>query len=318
MSRAVLEHAPTPRADLSSRAELRALHEFCFGTLDRSEAASTLFSLGYVEGRADALQVLAGFLGERPPEARFSGPGLGLLMEPEEMALKPPFRGTLNSSVEAELHVEALNADDAAVCFASAGYASGWYGGLFSQSILIRERHCSAHGAAACTFDGRLAAPDKLISVGTGLEALVCLAELNDRAESLLTDADCEGPMLGRFDPLSPAAHIWGPVMILPYSGQEDSIDALISAESDLGAERVRVVVLDLTGVQLEALEADGLSRLLDLATGMGIEPVIVGLNASEIPGVGEQPSLALPVCVHELVHGIAIGFQLARFGKNV
>ena len=108
MSRAILELAPTPRADLSCRRELRMLHEHCFGSLERSEAASVLFALGYTEGRVDALQVLGGFLGERPPEARFSGPGLSLLMQPDDMAQHAPFRGSLQASVEAELHVESL------------------------------------------------------------------------------------------------------------------------------------------------------------------------------------------------------------------
>lgn len=316
MSRAILEQAPTPRADLSSRSELRMLHEHCFGSLDRSEAASVLFALGYTEGRVDALQVLGGFLGERPPEARFSGPGLSLLMQPDDMAQHAPFQGSLRASVEAELHVESLGSGAQPVCFASAGYASGWYGGLYSQSILIRERNCSAHGAGACDFDARLADPEKLIAVGPGLEELVCLGELNAHAETLLSNVDCEGAMLGRFDPLSPAAHIWGPVMILPYSGQADSIDALLSAETDFGAERVRVVVLDLTGAQIDPLEAEGLSRLLDLATGMGIEPVLVGCSASQIPGAGANPSLAMPICVPALAQGIALGFQLARFGQ--
>ena len=90
-----------------------------------------------------------------------------------------------------------------------------------------------------------------------------------------------------------------------------------MSAESDFGAERVRVVVLDLTGAQIDPLEAEGLSHFLDLATGMGIEPVLVGCRADDIPGAGTRPSLAMPVCVLELAQGIALGFQLARFGNN-
>ena len=84
--------------------------------------------------------------------------------------------------------------------------------------------------------------------------------------------------MMGAFDPLSPAVHVWGPVMILPYSGASDSLEARRDDLGDLGAGALRVVVLDLTGARIDALEAHGpVARCSRCSTRHKLETVLVG-----------------------------------------
>ncbi len=121
--------------------------------------------------------------------------------------------------------------------------------------------------------------------------------------------------MLGQFDPMSPAAHIWGPVMVLPYSGAADSMAALDTVDDDLGTSQVRVVVVDVTGARIEALEAAGLAQLLDHIEGAGAEAIVAGLSAEATPRFG----LASPLLARDLSEGIALGFQmcLARLAAS-
>ena len=93
-----------------------------------------------------------------------------------------------------------------------------------------------------------------------------------------------EGEMLGGFDPLSPAAHVWGPVLVLPYSGSEDSLAAVELIRADLGPDQIRVVVIDVTGVRIEAIEAAGLLRLVDALESLAIESVIAGIRTAGAP----------------------------------
>ena len=117
--------------------------------------------------------------------------------------------------------------------------------------------------------------------------------------------------MLGRFDPMSPAAHIWGPVMILPYSGGADSADALETIQRDVGPDQVRVVLVDMTGARVGALEAMGLARLLDRVEGLGVEPILVGLDRNATGLLPSGRGLSQPLVARDLAEGIALGFQI-------
>ena len=88
-----------------------------------------------------------------------------------------------------------------------------------------------------------------------------------------------EGSMMGGFDPMSPAVHVWGSVMILPYSGLEDSQAALEAIQEDLGPGQLQVVVVDLTGAEVDTVEGRGLLQLIDSLTACGLETVVVGMS---------------------------------------
>ena len=120
---------------------------------------------------------------------------------------------------------------------------------------------------------------------------------------------------MGAFDPLSPAVHVWGPVMILPYSGADDSLEALETILGDLGPGALRVVVLDLTGASIDALEVTGLLRLLEAIEAQKLESVLVALPDLEaLRLLSPAAALSLPLRAANISEGISLAFQLARF----
>ncbi len=120
--------------------------------------------------------------------------------------------------------------------------------------------------------------------------------------------------MLGNFDPMSPAVHVWGPVMILPYSGPEDGVLALDSIREDVGLDQIRVVVVDATGAVIDPVEAVGLSRLLDALEAKGVESIMVGIGdhaTGYLQARGEGHGA--PLVARDLSEAIALGFQISQ-----
>ena len=124
--------------------------------------------------------------------------------------------------------------------------------------------------------------------------------------------------MLGNFDPMSPAVHIWGPVMVLPYSGFLDAGACLDTVIADLGPDQVRVVVLDVAGAQIGGVEAADLTRLLDRIESLGLETIVSGLaQGADHPFRNPDGGLAMPLLARDVVEGIALGFQLTLASRE-
>ncbi len=295
--------------DLQDLTGLRELRDEVFRSAGPADGIGILYGVGYTEGRADSLCLLGEFEAGDDSAPRFAGPGVPILFEPEAPPGALPFRGQLAASPEADCHLASFPAAQGPVCFASAGYAAGWYSGLLGTRIEVVELVCRASGAEVCRFEARTARGE-----GQPFETLDFDA-LDHWARELAGNREqTEGPMLGCFDPMSPAAHIWGPVMILPYSGGADCEQAIETVRNDIGPDAVRVVLVDVTGARIDALEAVALTRLLDRVEGLGIEPVLVGLDRNARgPFLQRGRELALPLTARDLAEGIALGFQLSR-----
>ena len=300
---------------LADSVSFQQLRDDLVSSHDLVEAVVALYACGYTEGRIDAMRVMPGFEGAVAQAARFVGPGVPILFQPESFDLSAGFAGTLLRSPEAKLHAASYPPSQDPVCIVSAGYAAGWYSELLADSILVRETHCVARGDPACRFEARRRADwqsrdDVFIA---DLLLRLDFDPLHEHAREAVNNlTGGEASALDHFDPLSPAAHIWGPVLILPYSGIEDSEDALISIERDIGIDPVRVVVIDVTGARIDPLEASGLARLLDRVEAMGVEAILVGLDDKDTPPFLEsEQGLSMPLCARDLSEGIALGFQM-------
>src|SRR5262249_10201539 len=180
-----------------------------------------------------------------------------------------------------------------------------------------RERACISASAPLCEFEARPV--DHWTRDGDAWAAAVLkyldFEAMREAAQKrIASDGETpEGDMMGAFDPLSPAVHVWGPVMVLPYSGAGDSIAALETIAADLGSEAIRVVVLDVTGARVDAVEALGIVRTLDDIARRGLESIVVGVPDDAVARwLGERTTL--PLRARDISEAIRLAFQLATF----
>jgi anti-anti-sigma regulatory factor len=199
-------------------------------------------------------------------------------------------------------------------CHVSAGYTSGWLSGLFEADLLALETGCSATGDASCHFVAR--EPEAWRAAGDSratrlLEALPFAAfrDLVRRQEPVR--AAERSPEA--FDPEAAVIHIWGPVMVLPFSGADEALRAVELIGREPGAREVSVVVLDLSGAVLdEAFGAAALEQILESVESWGAESVLAGVGPLSQRVVAELSHQ--PLLVHkDLHHAIAASFQIAR-----
>jgi hypothetical protein len=303
-----------------SLAELARLRRNAFESVGAPYAGGILYGIGLSQGMLDGLRVARRFASTAGGTPRHAGAGLPLLFAPGKPRADGGFQARLAGSVEVELHCEDGGEGDAPVCHVSAGYGAGWYSALFGGHLLVRETRCVALGARACEFDARpveawLAAKD---TWATDQRAYLDFDAMRAAAEKKLAESEdelAEGGMLGAFDPLSPAVHVWGPVMVLPYSGAGDSIEAIETILADVGPDAVRVVVLDVTGASLDALESAGVLRVLATLDERKLEAVLAGIATP--PAGGDWLSRARAECpplrARDVTEAIALAFQLAR-----
>jgi hypothetical protein len=272
-----------------------------------------LYGIGFTEGLIDALRITHAFQQEAEGVAQLAGPVLPLLFDPQPGPEAGCFTGSLHHSIEARLHVERFGPADEPICFVTAGYAAGWYTELLGQTVLVRELTCHARGDHACTYEARPLeawSDDRVIAE---LVPYLDVAALRERACASLPDAagpDApEGELFGSFDPSSPAVHVWGPVMILPYSGADDSAAAIETIVGDVGPDQVRVVIVDVLGMQLDSLELAGLSQVLTYVRAHQMESILVGMPRRETQRMGR--ALDSTLCVDDMREGITLGFQM-------
>ncbi len=298
---------------------LENLRANAFESVGAPFAEGILYGIGVAEGLFDALRIERRFAGPLGGAPRHAGPGLGLLFPARGLTRERTFTGTLLASVEAAVHRRRYGGAGQPVCHVSAGYCSGWYSALLGDFVLVRELACAGSGASHCQFEAR---PLEHWTKSTDPWAAALLKYLDfeamrESAHKRLAAAgeEVEGDMLGAFDPLSPAVHVWGPVMVLPYSGAGDSIAAVDTIATDLGPGAIRVVVLDVTGAHIDAVEATGLVRVLDELVTRGIESVVVGVSPEASARYLAGPNrMSQPLRANDVSEGIRLAFQLATF----
>jgi V4R domain-containing protein len=316
-----LEPAPdTPDVSdaFEDPAELERLRANAFESVGLPLAEGILYGIGFAEGLYDALRVAQRFVGPLGGTPRHAGPGLGMLFTPTGLTRERRFRGTLHRSVESAVHRRCYGSAPGPVCHVSAGYCAGWYSELFGTFVLVRERACAASGAECCEFEAQPAGlwAEARDAWAAGLCKVLDYDAMRESAKKRLAasgDAP-EGDMMGAFDPLSPAVHVWGPVMVLPYSGAGDTLAALDTIAADLG-QQVRVVVLDVTGARVDGVEATGLLRILDELVRRGLESVLVGVSDPDADRwLGDPARLSQPLRAPDISEAIHLAFQLATF----
>lgn len=296
---------------------LGALHAELTEALGASDAGAALFQLGFVHGLRDgALKVRDGMT-----PAALSGVGVAPSPTWLPMRLSPlthlgpvlAMKGAWPGAVEAQAIVETLGPAQQPRCHVSAGYTSGWLSASFGTALLAVETSCGCQGDSQCGF---IAQEPEAWLAGNDARACATLREIPFDDLRRLVDAHLDRtppePIAESFEAGSPAIHVWGPVMVLPFAGPEESLRALELIGSDPEARQVRVVVVDLTGAIIDdSFGALALERILESAISWGAEPLLAGVSPLSEHVVADLEQSH--VVIHKnLPEAIAAAFQIA------
>lgn len=278
-----------------------------------------LYGIGFTEGLIDALRVVRRLQSGAAPGSGSAlltpGPALPILFDPVRGRIQTRFGGTVANSIEAEIHCSHYGPAATPSCSVTAGYAAGWYTELLGETILVCERSCRACEDKTCRFEARRLEDWEGERAIAEILPYLDIVALRERAERAISDEgegpiEVEGELFGSFDPASPAVHVWGPLMILPYSGAEDSRAAVDTILCDVG-EQLRVVVIDVAGMHIAPLEAIGVLAVIEYARAQGLEPIVAGLPADAPLPAGA--ALWGTLQADDIPAAIALGFQVAH-----
>ncbi len=278
-----------------------------------------MYGTGFTEGMSDALPVARGFSGAMPDQPHIVGAPINMVFRPDQGNIETSFQGVLQPSIEAFLHLRSFRHSPEPACHVSAGYSAGWYSALIGETILVREIACVACGDEVCRFEARRLTDWIEIDEEWAhmMVPHIDLDAIRGRASELVMPTEGPDQPVPAFDPTSPAIHVWGPVMVLPYGGAEDSVAALDVVMADIDADEVEVVVIDATGTKIDTTEALGMTRLLDALEANGIEAILVGHVDAEALNPAQR-NLALPLTARDVPEAIALAFQLCELGTQV
>jgi hypothetical protein len=305
---------------LLDRRFLAALHAEIEGAMGPGQAAITLLQIGFLHGLRDAARVVGSTLE--------GSQGTPPLMAPSPLAIRFRTNPCARPRGSIELHGCWPNCNEAAAqlamhragaqggCALSAGYTSGWLSGILDANIVALETSCSAAGDDACRFVAREAEVWRAAPQGGSAAVLEALPF------SVLRDLIAEhtpppAPAAG-LDSKQPVIHIWGPVMVVPYSGPDEALMAVDLIGRDPGAAAVSVIVIDLTGAVIdEAFGAAALERIVESIESWGAEAVFAGvspLSEGVVAGLERQP-----LVLHKDLHAaIAAAFRIAESQRQL
>jgi len=290
---------------------LAALRSQLEDDMSSEEAAITMLQIGFLHGLRDASRIVGSALQGSPQEAP--------LMASSPLAIRFRTNPRARPLGAIELHgcwPERREASSAGGCSLSAGYTSGWLSGIFDANIVALETSCSGAGDDACRFVAREAEVWRAEPHSRGaaiVEALPFAALRSLVAEHAAPPARASG-----LDSKEPVIHIWGPVMVVPYSSPDEALMAVDLIGRDPGAADVSVVVLDLTGAVIdEAFGAVALEQIVDSIEKWSAEAVFAGvspLSEGVVAGLERQPLVR-----HKDLHAaIAAAFQIAESQRQL
>lgn len=288
------------------------------------EARGALLRAGFLHGLRDATRGGRAVLGEGSPW--IATPALPMrlsdaLATPGASGRPLALAGRWPARLEAEAVALSCGRATAPACLVSAGYTSGWLSALWEADVLAVERSCEACGDEACTFEVREAAAWTAAADPAArlLLPLLPFGALRDRVARARREAGDETPGSesdDAFDPASPAVHVWGPVMVVPYAGDETAV-AVEAVSRQPAAAGVTVVVVDLQGAIVDdGFGAVALERVVEVIEAHGAEAVLAGLSplsARVVAGLGHEPIATRK----DLRSAIALAFQIAESQRH-
>jgi len=221
---------------------------------------------------------------------------------------------------EAVARLSRLEPAAAPACALSAGYTTGWLSGALDRTLVALEVECAAAGGRQCRFEVREA--DRLRTLADPeLDALLeqlpfeAFRKLALRPPVERRDRPAPGAPIGgdgRFDRTQPVVHIWGPVMVLPFTSLEEALGTVDMLGRDPGIREIRSVVVDLRERPLdEGFGAAALEQVLETIDSWNAQSLLTGVSAASEVAIASLESSHL-IVRKDLSEAIATAFQIA------
>jgi hypothetical protein len=282
-------------------------------------SAIALFQIGLLHGLRDAARLCRGhesLEGRRPADVETTSLVMGwTLGDVEVPASGMRLMGHWPERHEASARCARSGPADAPSCWMSAGYTTGWLSGTLDEALLVREVECAATGGEACRFEAREASDwrdrqdetmDWILST-VPFEAFRKLA-VSPPVERALAPPNGDGG----FDRTQSVVHIWGPVMVLPFTTLDEALGTVDMLGRDPGIQEIRSVVVDLRENPLdEGFGAAALEQILETIESWGAQSLITGVSPAAETVVQSIEASHL-VLRKDLSEAIATAFQIA------
>ncbi len=290
--------------------------------LGAREASLALFQIGLIHGLRDAARVCREDPFEQRASAREGAETTALVMKWTAGARANPdgaysLSGLWPERHEAVARCSRLGASSEPACFMSAGYTTGWLSGTLDRPLVAREIECAARGDEACRFEVQEAevwqAQDE--SEMRWLLAEVPFEALREAAVSPPAENFQAPPSAaadGQFDRSQPVVHIWGPVMVLPFTTLDEALGTIDLLGRDPGIAEIRAVVVDLRDGPLdEGFGAAALEQILETIESWNAQSLITGVSPASEAAMASLETSHL-VIRKDLTEAIATAFQIA------
>lgn len=289
--------------------------------LGESGASLALFQIGLLHGFRDAARLCR--VHDRDPD---EGP---VCVFPETTPLvmdwaagaardedgKLSLEGVWPERHEAMARCARLGASTEPGCWMSAGYSTGWLSGTLDRALIVREIECAAMGGAQCRFEAREA--DSWQALGDErVEWILSEVAFEAFRKVAITPPIERGPAPslgeGQFDRTQSVVHIWGPVMVLPFTTLDEALGTVDMLGRDSGIGEIRAVVVDLREQPLdEGFGAAALEQILETIESWNAQSLITGVSSAAESVVASIEASHL-IVRKDLSEAIATAFQIA------
>lgn len=306
--------------------------------LGANQSALALFQIGLLHGMRDAARACGADPNAWSESETQSSPETTSLVMPwtiqpgectdqegrEHNLYESVIKGTWPERHEAVARCSRLGPGDAPSCFLSAGYTSGWLSTALNRPLIAREIECAAQGQDECRYevleaDTWIERGDPLISwliEAVPFEAFRKIA-VSPRVERQ-SKPPVAGTVDGEFDRSQAVVHIWGPVMVIPFTTLDEALGTVEMLGRDPGIHEIRTVVVDLRDRPLdEGFGAAALEQVLETIESWNAQSVVTGIGPEAEAAMASLESSHL-ILRKDLSEAIATAFQIADAQRHL
>jgi hypothetical protein len=289
--------------------------------LGSTPATLALFQIGLLHGLRDAARMCRHHECEAPEQGAPLRPETTALVIDWTAGTTKSDRGTLSiqgtwpERHEAMARCARMGPPDDPSCWMSAGYTTGWLSGTLNRALVVREIECAATGALACRFEACEAEDwqrrrDPTID---WILSEVPFEAFRKVAVAPPVERDPVGSLAaGQFDRSQSVVHIWGPVMVLPFTTLDEALGTVDMLGRDPGIGEIRSVVVDLREQPLdEGFGAAALEQILETIESWNAQSLITGVSSAAESVVASIEASHL-ILRKDLSEAIATAFQIA------